>query len=61
MDIQAFIRDRLAESGQPPWMTRLDLLILQYHSDDGPPCGTLREMAARWADHPDYEEAEWPS
>jgi hypothetical protein len=61
MDIQTFIRARLIETDQPLWMTRLDLLTLELHSDVGPPCGTLRDMAARWADHPDYEEVTWPS
>lgn len=61
MEIQAFIRARLAESDQPSWMTRLDLLTLEAHTDTGPPCQTIREMAARWADHPDYLEASWSS
>jgi hypothetical protein len=58
MDIQTFIRARLAETDDP--MKDLDLRILDLHSDEGPPCGTLLEMAARWADHPDYEEVVWP-
>jgi hypothetical protein len=57
MDIQSFIRERLRETEQESWMTELDLRILEAHSDDGPPCGTILDMAARWADHPDYKEA----
>lgn len=58
MEIQTFIRDRLAESGQADWAKELDLRILEAHSDGGPPCPTLRDMAARWSDHPDYREIE---
>jgi hypothetical protein len=59
MDIQTFIRARLEETDDP--MRDLDLRILDLHSDEGPPCATLWDMAARWADHPDYEEASWQS
>ena len=60
MDIQTFIRDRIGEEAPniPPWKTTLDLRILTGHTDDGPPCQTLQEMAARWATHPEYEEIE---
>jgi len=59
MEIQSFIRARLEETDDP--MKDLELRILDLHSDDGPPCGTLRDMAARWADHPDYQEITWQS